>query len=154
MSNETKQKHTPGEWYAVDYAGFMNLQTKPDYVGAGNLFDAEAYDNYKENAERGVVCVNAMEGIEDPEEFMSTVKEAFKEEKLSGAEVLNQFQNHFRYMDKFKTACESINPDNPMVVAEHIETLVDYVNLCLKSPHLHEIDKILGRELLNKIKSK
>lgn len=67
---------------------------------------------------------------------------------------ISELRANISELEKYKTACESINKDNPMVVCEHIETLVDYVNLCLKSPHLHEIDKMLGRELLNKIQSK
>lgn len=78
-----------------------------------------------------------------------------KNEVQTVADIVYKAEEFFNKQNNpYKAACEAINKENPMVVAEHIETLVDYVNLCLKSPHLHEIDKILGRELLTKIQSK
>lgn len=34
-------KHTPGPWYAVEYAGYINIQTTDDYSIEDDVLDAD-----------------------------------------------------------------------------------------------------------------
>jgi hypothetical protein len=45
-----EDKHTPGPWFVVEYAGFWNLQADPYYTDEGDLLDQEHYAAAEANA--------------------------------------------------------------------------------------------------------
>jgi hypothetical protein len=88
MSNmNTEYKHTPGPWYAVEYAGFWNIQDERDYEGV-NLLDEEKCDNAEHNA---MVAAAAAELLE----------------VLKGAVMLEQT----KYDAAYQSACIHNNSD-------------------------------------------
>lgn len=64
-------------------------------------------------------CVNAMEGIEDPEEWVLVSKAIRKTMELNALQTDNT--------NPYKTACEGINPDNPMAVAEKLAEIFNLI---------------------------
>ena len=45
-----EDKHIPGPWHAVKYAGYWLLQTKGDYSAEGDLMDEAHYATAEANA--------------------------------------------------------------------------------------------------------
>lgn len=118
MSNETKQKLTyPRFNWAINING-----TKEN-----GIIDLETMTIMclctKEKADYILDRLNAMEGIEDPEGFVLLAK------------IMAEFTEMFKTKEdvikllKYKTACESINKDNPMVVAENLWNAVEYLKV-------------------------
>jgi hypothetical protein len=73
--DRSKQKHTPGPWVVYDGTGIdrekngvtvLFYRDKDDDVYTGLNME----ENAEANAARIVACVNAMEGIDDPEKFV------------------------------------------------------------------------------------
>lgn len=60
-----KSKHTQEPWYFVEYAGYFDIQSGPNY-GDKAILNIEADRNAGYNAKRIVDCVNACAGIENP----------------------------------------------------------------------------------------
>lgn len=149
MSNETKQEHTAEPWH-FEKDNFSNFIMDSELNIICQLFNKYETDfpNFKPNAKRIVACVNALEGIKDPEAFVKDAINSFKEPAIE-LELL-----------KYKTACEAINPDNPMAVAENLEDLfvvakrlmgyLKYTNLLPES----EVEYNDLKTVLTKIQSK
>lgn len=54
-------KHTKGRWYAVEYAGFWNIQDVDGYIEGHNLLNADSVgeERAEANALHIIECVNA-----------------------------------------------------------------------------------------------
>lgn len=112
------KKHTPEPWFQSHREGKDGGYRTEIYDNAGETIatltwyarpqdETGAIGTYREaNAKRIISCVNALEGIEDPEGWIRDIKKIY-EDTL-----------------QFKEACESINPDNPMAVAENLKNLI------------------------------
>lgn len=137
MSNETKQEHTERELWKV-------VLTPNGYSVFNSIGKEIASQVSKVEAERIVACVNAMKGIEDPEDWVDAQKQ------------INRW-NHEKIeeLQKYKTACESINPDNPIAVAENIWNAVECVKVMAEGT-IDEIRKYReqAHKTLTKIQSK
>lgn len=71
----------------------------------------------------------------------------------TGNETLAQM--HYHYDNPYKTACEAINKDNPMAVAENLELMVRYYSELLIVTESYKYgDLDVYNRLLSKIKSK
>ena len=72
-------KHTPGPWRVSDEPGTISAPGKPSVCEMGSV--ARSTGRFTWNAEdranqaRIVACVNAMEGIKDPEAFVADARE-------------------------------------------------------------------------------
>lgn len=88
-------KHTPTPW------SFITIGIQPTFIRSQNILedgfpevlanltdaDGEPYtDNSRANAERIVACVNAFDGIEDPQQYIDDMKEnlaRYREENIA-----------------------------------------------------------------------
>lgn len=77
--NKSKPKHTPGPWWVDEssrYVGFNGTFTEVSIMDADNLEVAKGMDTPDEaNAARIVACVNACEGLADPEKDIPSLLE-------------------------------------------------------------------------------
>lgn len=67
-------KHTPGPWEIIDDSSFICKKESDSHVFPKiicRFFDSyeEQYKNTEANAARIVACVNAMDGIDDPQKL-------------------------------------------------------------------------------------
>lgn len=77
-----KAPHTKEPWFAVEYAGFINIQDGPYYENR-NLLDCSNFkgqdvfdeETVRANGARIVECVNAMAGIETPVEYIKAMRD-------------------------------------------------------------------------------
>lgn len=92
ITADLKPQHTPGPWYFRPDDSSVEAQTPTGYnFRVANCADSFALDSetMKANAERIVACVNACEGIPDPEKVIRNMKgmledAAFQLERLTG----------------------------------------------------------------------
>lgn len=149
MSNETKQ-HTPTPWFQSHREGKDGGHRTEIYDTTGETVATLTWyampknkdgviGTYREaNAKRIITCVNALEGIEDPEFY---IKNAEKLMRIAVECV------------PYKTACESINKDNPMAVAENLARIYELLKYLSITPLPKTISESIN-ELLTKIQSK
>ena len=65
-----KQSFTPGPWYAVEYAGFADIQDGPFY-GDDNIFNAECDDRFLANAKLAASAPDMLEALKELQELTS-----------------------------------------------------------------------------------
>lgn len=120
MKTKEQPKHTPEPWIVKPRTVIRNGFIEKTISVVNSTQDeaiCDVYKSEKNNADRIVACVNAMEGIEDPEHWVKLAKE-----KLASAKTAIDLQQVLlKDYNPYKTACESINPDNPMAVAESLK---------------------------------
>jgi|GEM_PF-4826185 len=75
-----ESKHTPGPWFAVEYAGYWNLQTEPFYTDEGDLLDEEHTAAASDNAKLAASAPALLADIRK----LATVAEMLSPDTLSG----------------------------------------------------------------------
>lgn len=129
MSNEQK-KHTPAPWDSYTHESILE--------GHERLFNVPIKDYSRAN-----MCVTAMEGIEDPEFYIAEQKKALKASLKLNSELL-----------QYKTACEAINKENPMAVAENISEIFEFITEASLAPNKYVADPMLIYKKCNELKNK
>lgn len=59
-----ENKHTPGPWYPVEYAGFYNIQTEP-YYSETSVMDKDQDENAEANAQLASCAPEMLEALEE-----------------------------------------------------------------------------------------
>lgn len=78
--------YTRGPWFAINYAGWINLQTKKEYEYSSNILDSEHYENAEENGKLAAaapelleICIEFCERVERGEVKSSKTYAKMKE---------------------------------------------------------------------------
>jgi hypothetical protein len=58
-------KYTPGPWFAVEYAGYFNIQSQDGYGEKYNLLDREEDENAEANAKLIAASPDLLEALQD-----------------------------------------------------------------------------------------
>lgn len=84
MTNDTNQpKHTPGPWYAIEFAGFWNILDQPYYEGA-QLLNAEEVgpEQAQANAELAALAPDLLAENQRLKELMAEMAALLKRHLL------------------------------------------------------------------------
>lgn len=151
METNKEQQHTAEPW---------SLNTHQSEILDDNA--EVVYLNIKD-FKRACECVNPFKAIKDPEHYLRQLKSDEKDlikrineiNKLDAQ--ISKLKLNVEELEKYRSACEGINPDNPMAVAQNLKKFYKAVDDLINSGHTKETYEESWEEvseLLTKLQSK
>lgn len=81
--------HTPGPWYAIEYAGMWGIQSVNEYSQDNNLLDMENDDRAEANAKLIAAAPEMLQSLQECVKYLSSL------ESLDGSNMPFEWDDDF-----------------------------------------------------------